>query len=458
MVTKIECCPARRHSQASPAGDTEKRRAKFPPKLKPLFRAHRYKVIYGGRGSSKSWSVARALLILGASRKFRILCTREIQKSIKASVHQLLKDQVSALGYGDFYEVLDTVIRGRNGTEFLFAGLSDQTETSIKSYEGVDITWCEEAQTISKNSWDILIPTIRKEIKDEAGNVIWTSEIWITFNPILESDETYKRFVLNPPPDAVVIFLNYYDNPWFPDVLEAERLHCEATEDSDTYMNIWEGTCRAAVAGAIYAKEVALAVIQQRVTFLPYDPQLKVHTIWDLGYADHMAVIFAQRARGEVRVIDYMQETLTSTRDMGTKVKARGYNLGRCFLPHDGFNADRRSGGKSDAAILTPMGFKVKRIPKTTVEARIKSGRDQFHRFVFDKGKCGDLLECLKRYRRADSKNDVDTAPVHDEFSHGSDVFGYSSQIIDEMTNEDEGVEVPAGAFAFESLNSSMGY
>lgn len=436
----------------------EARKIKFPKKFKMLFRPHRYKVAYGGRGSAKSWSFARALLIIGASRKVRILCTREVQKSLDDSVKKLLRDQIAALGYSEFYDVQEKIIRGRNGTEFLFAGLSTETETSIKSFEGCDFCWCEEAQTISKNSWDILIPTIRKEIKDENGNVTWTSEIWITFNPVLSSDETYKRFVETPPPGAAVEFVNYYDNEYFPDVLEAERLHCEATEDSDTYMNIWEGTCRAAVAGAIYAKEVALAVISQRVTFLPYDPQLKVHTIWDLGYADHMAVIFAQRARGEVRVIDYVQETLTSTRDMGTKVKAKGYNLGRCFLPHDGFNADRRSGGKSDAQILTPMGFKVKRIPKTTVEARIKSGRDQFHRYVFDKGKCVDLLECLKRYRRADSKQDVDTAPVHDEFSHGSDVFGYSSQIIDEMINDDEEFEAPANAFAFEAFNGSIGY
>jgi phage terminase large subunit len=412
-----------------------------------LFRPHRYKVIYGGRGSSKSWSIARALLILGASKKLRILCTREVQRSIKDSVHRLLKDQVSALGYDGFYEVLDTIIRGKNGTEFIFAGLSTETESSLKSIEGIDIVWIEEAQTVSKNSWDILIPTIRKE----------GSEIWISFNPILESDETFRRFVTNALPSACVVFLNYYDNEWFPDVLEQERLHCEATEDTDTYCNIWEGTCRAAVAGAIYAKEVALAVISQRVTFLPYDPQLKVHTIWDLGFADHMVVVFAQRARGEVRVIDYIQETLTSTEAMGLKVKQRPYNFGKCFLPHDGFNRDRRSGGKSDADILGKLGFKVKRIPKTTVEDRIKNGRTQFHRFVFDKGKCVDLLECLKRYRRAENKNETDSGPVHDAMSHGADGYGYTAQVIDEMINDDDGFEVPAGAFEFESLGN-MGY
>jgi len=419
--------------------------AKFPENLGFLFEPHRYKVAYGGRGSGKSWSFARALLLQGVSQKLRILCAREVQKSIKESVHKLLGDQVQALGLGGFYDVLETVIRGKNGTEIMFAGLSSQTETSIKSYEGVDRTWLEEAQTISKNSWDILVPTIRKP----------GSEIWASYNPVLETDETHRRFVTSPPPNAKVVWTNYYDNPWFPDVLEQERLHCEATEDFDTYSNIWEGTCRAAVAGAIYAKQVALAVIQQRVTFLPYDPLLKVHTIWDMGFADHMCVIFAQRARSEVRIIGYIQETEMTTEAMGALVLRRPYRFGRCFLPHDGFNSDRRSqGGKSDAKILTKLGFTVKRIPKTSVEDRIKNGRSQFHRFVFDKAETVELMECLKRYRRADSKHDVDTAPVHDVFSHGSDTYGYAAQVIDEMTNEDEEFYAPMPSLSFEPFGS----
>src|SRR5690606_19695553 len=164
--------------------------AEFPSKLKPLFQPYRYKVAYGGRGATKSWGFARALLIQGAQRKLRILCTREVQKSIKDSVHSLLSDQIQAMGLGHIYQVLQTEIRGVNGTEFLFAGLSTQTVESIKSYEGVDICWVEEARAVSKRSWSILIPTIRKE----------GSEIWVSFNPELDTDETYVRFVVNPPP------------------------------------------------------------------------------------------------------------------------------------------------------------------------------------------------------------------------------------------------------------------
>ena len=157
----------------------------FPEKLRFLFSPARYKVVRGGRGPGKSWGFARALLIMGAKRPLRVLCTREVQKSIAQSVHQLLRDQIEALGLSGQYEVLTTEIRGKNGTQFFFSGLSDQTAESLKSFEGVDVCWCEEAQAISKRSWDILIPTIRKD----------GSEIWVSFNPQLESDETYRRFV-----------------------------------------------------------------------------------------------------------------------------------------------------------------------------------------------------------------------------------------------------------------------
>ena len=164
--------------------------AQFPAALEPLFGPCRYKFVKGGRGSGKSWGVARALLIQGAQAVHRVLCTREVQKSIKQSVHQLLRDQVQALGLGAFYEVLETEIRGQNGTRFYFAGLSDMTAESLKSYEGIDVVWVEEGQNTTKRSWTILIPTIRKH----------DSEIWVSFNPELESDETYERFVTKPPP------------------------------------------------------------------------------------------------------------------------------------------------------------------------------------------------------------------------------------------------------------------
>lgn len=202
----------------------------FPPLFEPLFEPHRYKVFYGGRGSGKSWSVAKALLVIGAQKKVRILCTRELQNSISDSVHRLLTDQISALGLSGFYEITQTAIRGRNGTEFIFSGLRHNSD-KIKSFEGIDIAWVEEADRITEESWDILVPTIRSE----------GSEIWLTFNPTLPSDHVYKLFVHGEAPaGSVVVKVNWHDNPYFPAELKAEM---EALRDSDPMKarHIWDG-------------------------------------------------------------------------------------------------------------------------------------------------------------------------------------------------------------------------
>ena len=185
----------------------------FPEKLLFLFEPHPYKVLYGGRDGVKSWSAAQALILQGAQRPLRILCARETQQSIRESVHQLLSEQIVRLGLSEFYEVLQSTIRQRNvkdgqrGTEFIFVGLQNLSITQIKSFESIDICWVEEAQVVSKRSWSILLPTIRKP----------GSEIWITFNPDLATDDTYLRWVVNPPPGAIVIRTNWRDNNWLSD-------------------------------------------------------------------------------------------------------------------------------------------------------------------------------------------------------------------------------------------------
>lgn len=418
---------------------------KFPEKLAPLFEAHRYKVIHGGRGSGKSWGVARALLLMAARNPLRWLCAREVQKSIKDSVHRLLSDQIQELGLGAMFDVLDTEIRGLNGSLFLFSGLSQHTVESVKSFEGVDGVWVEEGQTVSKKSWDVLIPTIRKP----------GSEIWITFNPDLETDETYRRFVTSPPPDCVVIEMNYSDNPFFPDVLESERIHCKLTNPDD-YDNIWEGACRQAVQGAIYAREVAQAVKEGRIAVVPYDPTLKVHTVWDLGWNDSMTIIIAQRLRSEVRVIDYIEDSHKTLDWYAAELQQKRLNWGNDWLPHDGFSKDFKT-GKTAAEMLKAFGRKVKQIPNLPVETGIKAARAMFPRACINKVKAERLIECLKRYRRAiiQSTNEPGN-PVHDEFSHGADSWRYLSLVCDQFSNEDERPQIVMNAPRM--LDSEMGY
>ena len=216
----------------------------LPFKLGFLLARVRYKIVYGGRGSAKSWSVARALLLRGAEEPLRILCTREFQNSLLDSSHRLLADQVVELGLSDFYTVQKKTIIGANGTVFVFAGLRHNI-SKIKSFEGADIVWVEEGQNVSKQSYDVLIPTIRKP----------GSEIWVTFNPDLEEDEAYQRFVVWPQADSMVQKVNWNDNPWFPEELRREKDHLKA-RDLEAYNNVWEGHCRSHVAGALWTKEM----------------------------------------------------------------------------------------------------------------------------------------------------------------------------------------------------------
>lgn len=406
---------------------------KFPPALEFLFQAARYKVAHGGRGSSKSWSFARALLVIAAQQKLRILCTREVQKSIKDSVHRLLSDQIAAMNLGSFFQVLETEIRGRNGSLFSFAGLSTQTAESIKSFEGVDICWCEEAQSISKKSWDTLIPTIRKP----------DSEIWVTFNPELDTDETYVRFVVSPPPDALVRQVNYTDNPWFPDVLDQEREHCKLTNTED-YAQIWEGKCRSAITGAIYAAEIGESVIGERICNVPYDPRLKVHTIWDLGWNDSMTISLVQRVRSEIRVIDYIEDSHKTLDHYAALLQGKRLNWGYDWLPHDGNTKDFKT-GKSAHDILRAFGRKTKSVPNVGIEPGIKAARMMFGQVYFNKAKTARLIECLKRYRRAINQSTNEPgSPVHDEFSHGADNFRYLAVVADQLQNEGEEQEYVA--------------
>lgn len=401
----------------------------FPPKLKCLFQPSRYKFIRGGRGSGKSWSIARALLILGSSRQLRILCTREVQKSIKQSVHQLLSDQIKALGLEGFYEVLATEIRGKNGTQFLFAGLSDMTADSIKSFEGVDIVWLEEAQTLTKRSLTILIPTIRKE----------GSEIWASYNPELETDPIHDMAVVNPPPGAVSVLMNWNDNPWFPSTLEQERLHAKATMKPADYAHVWEGQCKPAVEGAIYADEIAAVLSENRVCRVPYDPLLKLHTVWDLGFNDAMAIALVQRQASEIRVIDFIEDNRLPLPEYVAKLNERGaMNWGTDWLPHDGF-AKKHQTGRSDAEVLRALGrADVQQTPSMDVEAGIRQARLLFPRVVFnDTPGVHAFLEHLKRYRRHVSRTTGEAGrPLHDAHSHAGDVFRYLAIVADQLAND----------------------
>lgn len=407
-------------------------RAEFPEKLQFLFQPARYKGAYGGRGSAKSWSFAKALLIQGAAKQMRILCAREVQKSIKQSVHKLLSDQIQALGLGHFYEVLETEIRGKNGTEISFSGLATHTIDSIKSFEGCDVCWVEEAHAVSKRSWDVLIPTIRKP----------GSEIWLSFNPELETDETYQRFVANPPDDSRIVSVNYHDNPWFPDVLEKERLHCQAT-DPKGYDNIWEGKCKPAVEGAIYYEEVQAAETGRRICNVPYDPMLKVHVVMDLGWNDSTFISLVQVATSEIRIIESIEDSHKTLDYYSAMLREKRMNWGKLWMPHDARHKSLQT-GKSAEEIMKALNWEVMITPSMSIEDGIRQTRMAFRRMYFDKTKASRIIECAKRYRRAvNQQTNEPGAPLHDEYSHGADDLRYIAINADKMSNETDGDYAP---------------
>ena len=202
-------------------------------KLRFLFQPSRYKVAYGGRGGSKSRAFATALVLAATAGYERILCCREIQKSIKQSVKKILEDEIERLGFSHLFTSTDTgIVCNWTGSEFLFEGLRDNVD-SIKSMEGITKVWCEEAHTLSQNSINILEPTIRAD----------DSELWFSYNPKNESDPVHKMFVVDaPPPGSKVVKINYYDNPWFPEVLRV-KMEWDKAHDYEKYLHVWEGEC-----------------------------------------------------------------------------------------------------------------------------------------------------------------------------------------------------------------------
>lgn len=387
----------------------------FPEKLSvPLFEPYRYKILYGGRGASRSWSSARALLLKGYYDKHRILCAREFQNSISDSVHALLTQQISLLGLNHFYEVQNNAIIGKNGTQFTFAGLRHNIGT-IRSKEGITIAWVEEAQNLSKASWDVLIPTIRTD----------GSEIWMTFNPDLETDETYQRFVANPPKNSVVIWMNFHDNPWFPEVLRQEMEDLKA-RDYDAYLNIWEGHCKQTVEGAIFAKELRNALQEGRIGKVPPAPGRPIDTFWDLGKRDHTSVWFVQfLGMGEYRVVDFYQNRAEDLPHYMRMLQNKNYVYGLHWLPHDG-NHDRLGMLSIRRQMLAVYPDRVRVLERISrKQIGIEAARTIFPLCHFDQEKCADGLQALRHY-----KYEVDPItgqysknPEHDENSDAADAF-----------------------------------
>lgn len=421
----------------------------FPRKLRYLFEPHPYKIAYGGRGGAKSWGFAIALLELGAMRPLRILCARETMKSLADSVHKLLGDQIARLGFGDKYTILDNEIRGKNGTEIIFAGLKHNID-NIKSLESADIVWVEEAQTVSKNSWSKLIPTIRKE----------GAELWVSFNPGLATDDTYKRFVLKPPKNAVVQKIGWEDNRWL-----SERARNDIDDlldrDPDEFAHIYGGECRSNIEGAIFGAEMKAALAQGRIGSVPYNKMRPVSTVWDLGFGDPTAIWFVQAYDGYYNFIDFLESSDETTADYVIKLQNRGYAYDTDWLPHDSIDTiiHRKLSGTTDRTksiemLLREARRHVRVVPKLLLTDQINAARLFLNQCRFDEEKCADGLQSLRHYQwamRAEQDTDKRPAtnvqeerevrtnkPLHNWASHAASAFMGASIAMKQPKREEE--------------------
>lgn len=393
-------------------------RIQIPEKFKFLFSPKRYKVMYGGRGGAKSHAIARTLLVMGMQKPLRIICAREIQKSISDSVHALLSDLILEHELYNFYEVQKDIIRGKNGTEFKFRGLKHNT-TELKSLEGADICWVEEAQNVSHNSWETLIPTIRKD----------GAEIWVSFNPKNLTDPTYQRFVLYSGDDLASVCVSWRDNPFFPPVLDAERRKLEA-QDTEAYLHIWEGQPDTRRSGAVYAKQIAKAREEGRVTKVPYDPSCEVFTAWDLGFGDATSIWWLQFVGRELRWLEYYENSGEQLDHYVKIIKSKTYNYVRFghFLPHDGAHGNIR--GPSVENQLTLLGLQNTVLPRETdIMPAIDILRQTLSFSVFDAEKTKDGLHALENYGYEwdEERSVFKKTPRHDWSSHAADSARYAA-------------------------------
>lgn len=399
---------------------------KTPDLLLPLYSPSRYKVLYGGRGGSKSWAIADALIVKAWKEPILVLCTRELQKSIKESVHLLLKNRIDALGFWDEFEILNNEIRGNNGSRFIFMGLKHNI-TEIKSTEGVDICWVEEAEKVTSESWKTLIPTIRKD----------NSEIWVSFNPNLITDETYQRFVSRPPPDAWVQKVSWRDNPWFPEVLRKE-METLKERDFEEYLHVWEGELKTFADGAIYKKQLQKLQADKRLCSIPVENGVEVHTFWDLGRDDDTAIWFMQQVGKEYRFIDYHSARFEDIDYYARVIKEKGYNYGAHWMPHDvevqvlGMKSSRRA--MFESAGVRPIEV-VQRIPD--LMDGIAMVKQIFDSCWIDKERCSEGFKALANYsRKYDEERDTYMErPIHNWASNGADAFrqfaqGYKSRTV----------------------------
>lgn len=398
----------------------ERLRIEVAPVFEPLLEPSRYKGAWGGRGSGKSQAFADLLIIEALRRPgFRALCCREIQKSLKESAKRLIESKIEDYGLASLFDCQSAEIKTPGGGLIAFAGLQDHTSESIKSYEGFDIAWVEEAQTVSHRSLNLLRPTIRKP----------GSELWFSWNPRFDTDAVDEMLRgAETPTGSIVVRANWNDNPWFPAELEQERLDC-MRQQPEQYDHIWEGGYATVAEGAYFARHIAEARSEGRITQLAKDPLLSLRAYWDIGVRDATAIWIVQQKGEQIKFIDHYEAV---GQDLATHLewlRSSGYANAECVLPHDGAKLDAVSATKFEDHIRSAE-FSVRTVPnqgKGAAMKRVEAARRLFGQMHFDETRCAKGLKAIGWYHEKKNDGGYGVGPDHDWSSHSADAFGLAA-------------------------------
>jgi phage terminase large subunit len=390
--------------------------------FKPLLYPARYKGAWGGRGSGKSHFFAAWLVVqCHQNPGTRVVCIREVQRTLAQSSKHLIESKIQDLGLGNRFDITNEAIRTPGNGLIMFQGMQNHTAESIKSLEGCKYAWCDEAQALSDRSLTLLRPTIR----------LPGSELLFSWNPTRKSDAVDVLLRQDPPHNAVVVKANWRDNKFWNETLEGER-QLELSKYPDRYDHVFEGGYATAWAGAYFARQLAEAKADGRIGKLAADPLLPLQAFFDIGgagaQADAMSIWICQFVGQSIYVLDYIEGRGQVLGYYTQEMRARGYDKAVCCLPHDGINANNIT-GKRYVDHLRDAGFDcdepVPNQGRGAAGQRIEAVRRIFSRCWFNDSATEAGRDALGFYHeRRDDERNVGLGPEHDWSSHAADAFG----------------------------------
>lgn len=414
----------------------------IPDKLRPVFDGPAdVRGAYGGRGSGKTRSFAKLIAIRGymygsTGTKGLLLCARQFMNSLADSSLEELKRAIEDEPFlKAYYDIGQNYIKSHDGNiEFAFVGL-DRNIASVKSKGRILICWIDEAEPVTDEAFNTLIPTLREEGTD------WNAELWVTWNPKRKKATVEKRFRFAKDPLIKVVELNYTDNPKFPAKLERERLR-DLEERPDQYEHIWMGDYVGVVEGAYYAKSIIQAKAEGRIGRVGPDPLMTFRAFCDIGgtgqRADAFTIWVTQFIGKECRLLKYYEAVGQPASTHFTWLRENGYTGANTtiWLPHDGDTQDKVFDVSYKKA-FEGAGYPVEVVPnqgKGAAMLRVRAAQRVFPSMWIDKDGCEAGLEAIGWYHeKRDENRSIGLGPEHDWSSHGADSFGLMAVVSEAM-------------------------